>query len=161
MNDFFDELETREPQVREAQQFEQLREQLRYAKANIPAYADLLHAVDPEEIKDRSLLARLPVTRKSEMGKAQAKAPPLFLSHRQIQRIFGVWRARCTQRVVVKGILSTTRFHITSRQRVLCWKVVRMPWVVRSFRQGLGRQNFRCRPWRIFGRTFMWGPRLS
>ena len=37
MNDFFDELETREPQVREAQQFEQLREQLRYAKINIPA----------------------------------------------------------------------------------------------------------------------------
>jgi len=77
MNDFFDELETREPQVREAQQFEQLREQLRYAKANIPAYADLLQAVDPEEITDRALLARLPVTRKSEMAQAQAKAPPL------------------------------------------------------------------------------------
>ena len=92
MNDFFDELETREPQVREAQQFEQLREQLRYAKANIPAYADLLHAVDPEEIKDRSLLARLPVTRKSEMGEAQAKAPPLGgytdLKGRRLPRVF-------------------------------------------------------------------------
>ena len=92
MNDFFDELETREPQVREAQQFEQLREQLRYAKANIPAYADLLHAVDPEEIKDRSLLARLPVTRKSEMGEAQAKAPPLGgytdLKGRGLPRVF-------------------------------------------------------------------------
>ena len=92
MNDFFDELETREPQVREAQQFEQLREQLRYAKANIPAYADLLHAVDPEEIKDRSLLARLPVTRKSEMGKAQAKVPPLGgytdLKGRRLPRVF-------------------------------------------------------------------------
>ena len=92
MNDFFDELETREPQVREAQQFEQLREQLRYAKANIPAYADLLYAVDPEEIKDRSLLARLPVTRKSEMGKAQAKAPPLGgytdLKGRRLPRVF-------------------------------------------------------------------------
>ena len=92
MIDFFDELETREPQVREAQQFEQLREQLRYAKANIPAYADLLHAVDPEEIKDRSLLARLPVTRKSEMGKAQAKVPPLGgytdLKGRRLPRVF-------------------------------------------------------------------------
>ena len=92
MNDFFDELETREPQVREAQQFEQLREHLRYAKANIPAYADLLYAVDPEEIKDRSLLARLPVTRKSEMGKAQAKVPPLGgytdLKGRRLPRVF-------------------------------------------------------------------------
>ena len=92
MNDFFDELETREPQVREAQQFEQLREQLRYAKANIPAYADLLYAVDPEEVKDRSLLARLPVTRKSEMGEAQAKAPPLGgytdLKGRGLPRVF-------------------------------------------------------------------------
>ena len=92
MNDLFDELETREPQVREAQQFEQLREQLRYAKANIPAYADLLYAVDPEEVKDRSLLARLPVTRKSEMGEAQAKAPPLGgytdLKGRRLPRVF-------------------------------------------------------------------------
>ena len=92
MNDFFDELETREPQVREAQQFEQLREQLRYAKANIPAYADLLYTVDPEEVKDRSLLARLPVTRKSEMGEAQAKAPPLGgytdLKGRRLPRVF-------------------------------------------------------------------------
>ena len=92
MNDFFDELEAREPQVREAQQFEQLREQLRYAKANIPAYADLLYTVDPEEVKDRSLLARLPVTRKSEMGEAQAKAPPLGgytdLKGRGLPRVF-------------------------------------------------------------------------
>ena len=92
MNDLFDELETREPQVREAQQFEQLREQLRYAKANIPAYADLLYTVDPEEVKDRSLLARLPVTRKSEMGEAQAKAPPLGgytdLKGRRLPRVF-------------------------------------------------------------------------
>ncbi|MBT5227854.1 MAG: AMP-binding protein, partial [Proteobacteria bacterium] len=79
-------------QVREAQQFEQLREQLRYAKANIPAYADLLYTVDPEEVKDRSLLARLPVTRKSEMGEAQAKAPPLGgytdLKGRRLPRVF-------------------------------------------------------------------------
>ena len=92
MNDFFDGLETREPQVREAQQFEQLREQLRYAKVNIPAYADLLQEVDPEEIKDRALLARLPVTRKSAMAKAQAKVPPLGgytdLKGRRLPRVF-------------------------------------------------------------------------
>jgi phenylacetate-CoA ligase len=77
MNDYFDALETRSPDEREAQQFEQLHEQLRYAKANIPAYTDLLQGVDPEVITDRAALAKLPVTRKSEMAQAQAKAPPL------------------------------------------------------------------------------------
>ena len=61
-------------------------------RPTFPAYADLLHAVDPEEIKDRSLLARLPVTRKSEMGEAQAKAPPLGgytdLKGRRLPRVF-------------------------------------------------------------------------
>mgnify|MGYP003309851046 CR=1 FL=1 len=77
MNDYFDALETRSPDEREAQQFEQLREQLRYARANIPAYTDLLQGVDPEAITNWAALARLPVTRKSEMAQAQAKAPPL------------------------------------------------------------------------------------
>ena len=77
MNDYFDALETRSPDEREAQQFEQLREQLRYARENIPAYTDLLQEVDPEVVTDRAALAKLPVTRKSEMAQAQAKAPPL------------------------------------------------------------------------------------
>ena len=76
MNDYFDALETRSPDEREAQQLEQLRQQLRYAKASIPAYADLLQEVDPEFITDRAGIAKLPVTRKSEMAQAQAKAPP-------------------------------------------------------------------------------------
>ena len=98
MNDFFDELETRESEVREAQQFGQLREQLRYAKANIPAYADLLREVDPEEITDRTALSGLAVTRKSEMGKAQAKLPPLggYTNTEFTPRstsLFGAWAA--------------------------------------------------------------------
>ena len=76
MNDYFDALEPRSPDEREAQQLEQLREQLRYAKASIPAYADLLQEVDPESITDRAAVAKLPVTRKSEMAEAQAKVPP-------------------------------------------------------------------------------------
>ena len=77
MNDYFDALETRSPDEREVQQFAHLREQLRHAKENIPAYSDLLQGVDPESIADRSALAKLPVTRKSEMAQAQAKIPPL------------------------------------------------------------------------------------
>ena len=80
MNDYFDALETRSPDEREAQQLEQLREQLRYAKASIPAYADLLQEVDPESITDRAAVAKLPVTRKSEMAEAQAKACLLYTS---------------------------------------------------------------------------------
>ena len=77
MNDYFDALETRSPDEREVQQFAHLREQLRHAKENIPVYADLLQGVDPESVADRSALAKLPVTRKSEMAQAQAKIPPL------------------------------------------------------------------------------------
>ena len=62
MNDYFDALETRSPDEREVQQFMQLREQLRHAKASIPAYADLLQGVDPESITDRAGIAKLPVT---------------------------------------------------------------------------------------------------
>ena len=54
MNDYFDALETRSPDEREVQQFAHLREQLRHAKENIPAYSDLLQGVDPESIADRS-----------------------------------------------------------------------------------------------------------
>ena len=92
MNDYFDALETRSPDEREVQQFAHLREQLRHAKENIPVYADLLQGVDPESVADRSALAKLPVTRKSEMAEAQAKIPPLGgymdLHGRTLPRVF-------------------------------------------------------------------------
>ena len=90
--DFFDALETRAPEQREAEQFSLLTEQLRYAKTQTPAYTVLLKEVDPDVVGDRDALAKLPVTRKSELAQAQAKTPPLGgycgLSGRTLPRVF-------------------------------------------------------------------------
>ncbi|MGB1612655.1 MAG: phenylacetate--CoA ligase family protein [Arenicellales bacterium] len=92
MSKFFDELETRSADLREAQQFEMLREQLRYAQTRVPAYIDSLASINPDTVSDRAALSRLPVTRKSEMAAAQAEVPPLGgytdLSGAALPRIF-------------------------------------------------------------------------
>ncbi len=92
MNDFFDALETRSADEREANHFAMLRAQLRHARENVPAYAEMLKHVEPEKIIDRQTLAMLPVTRKSEMATAQAAHPPLGgytdLSGAALPRIF-------------------------------------------------------------------------
>jgi phenylacetate-CoA ligase len=67
----YDELETRDPSVREAAQFRALVEQIENAKENAPAYAELLASVDPQAVSDRAALARLPVVRKSELIERQ------------------------------------------------------------------------------------------
>jgi phenylacetate-CoA ligase len=46
------------------------------AKAQSPAYRDLLAAVDPEDIVDRRTLAGLPLTRKSALFELQRQNPP-------------------------------------------------------------------------------------
>ncbi len=92
MSDYYDALETRNMEQREAEQFDLLREQLRYAKAQTPAYAALLQEIDPDAIRDPDSLAGLPVTRKSELAQAQAIAPPLggycSLSGHALPRLF-------------------------------------------------------------------------
>jgi phenylacetate-CoA ligase len=67
MNDHFDALETRDPALREREQFVRLRQQIAHAKSHAPAFARMLAAVDPAAISDRRALAELPVTRKSEL----------------------------------------------------------------------------------------------
>jgi len=73
---FFDDLETRPAEQREAALMATLRRQLAHAKAHAPAYARLLADVDPAEIVDRRTLALLPVTRKGELIERQRAAPP-------------------------------------------------------------------------------------
>ena len=73
---FFDALETRVPAQRESNQFELLVGQLRHAKAKAPQYSELLAGIDPEAVTDRSALAQLPVTRKSELSQSQLRDPP-------------------------------------------------------------------------------------
>ncbi|MEZ5645943.1 MAG: AMP-binding protein [Burkholderiaceae bacterium] len=67
MTDFFDALETRSPDEREAAQMAALSAQLAHAKAGTTAFADLLCDVDAASVNSREALARLPVTRKSEL----------------------------------------------------------------------------------------------
>ena len=74
---FYDDLETRDPAVREAALCAALPAQIAHAKANAPYFAALFADIDAAAVSDRAALARLPVTRKSEVIKQQAAAPPL------------------------------------------------------------------------------------
>jgi len=72
----FDTLETRDPDLRRKQQLASLRGQLAHAKANAPAFAERLANVDPDAITSLDALARLPVTRKSELADLQRANKP-------------------------------------------------------------------------------------
>jgi phenylacetate-CoA ligase len=72
----FDTLEIRDPEARERAIFAALPAQLAYAKANTAAYARLLADVDPEAVRSRAALARLPVVRKSELVDMQKALRP-------------------------------------------------------------------------------------
>jgi phenylacetate-CoA ligase len=74
--DFFDKLETRDPQQREAEQFAALRAQIANAQSKAPYFSRLLAGVNAADIKDRAALAVLPVTRKSDLIDLQKAAPP-------------------------------------------------------------------------------------
>ncbi|MGA8049718.1 MAG: AMP-binding protein [Burkholderiales bacterium] len=74
---FFDALETRPAEEREAALLAALPGQIAHAKANAPGFAGILASVDPAKVTSRSELAKLPVTRKSDLGELQKRIPPL------------------------------------------------------------------------------------
>ena len=76
MRDYYDALETRDPQVREQEQFAQLARQIAHAKAQTPTFGRSLAHVDPAAITTREGLAQLPVIRKSQLGALQQEARP-------------------------------------------------------------------------------------
>ena len=76
MSDHFDQLETRDAEARERDQFAALRRQLVHAKRQAPAYAAWFPDVAPESISSRAALAQLPVTRKSDLLELQKRARP-------------------------------------------------------------------------------------
>src|SRR6266404_1069174 len=73
---FYDALETRAPEQREAALMAALQSQLAHAKAHAPTFGRILADVDPGEVVDRRTLALLPVTRKSALIERQRAAPP-------------------------------------------------------------------------------------
>ena len=77
MPDFYDALETRDSALREGQQFDELKKQLHNARDHATAYAAILAAVDIASVNDRTTLAAIPLTRKSDIAKRQSELPPL------------------------------------------------------------------------------------
>ena len=75
--DFYDDLETRDPETREAALMAALPGQIAHAKAKAPAFARILKDVDAAAVTGRAALSQLPVTRKSELMAGQSEAPPL------------------------------------------------------------------------------------
>lgn len=73
----YDALETRAPQEREAALMAALPRQLAHAKQNAPGWARILKDVDAASIVSRAALAKLPVTRKSDLPELQKALPPL------------------------------------------------------------------------------------
>jgi phenylacetate-CoA ligase len=76
MTEHFDTLETREPEARERALLAALPGQLAHAKARAPAFARILAEVDPTAVTSRAALAKVPVTRKSELLERQKAARP-------------------------------------------------------------------------------------
>ena len=73
----FDGLEARSPQEREAALMAALPAQVAHASKNAPGFARILAGVDTAAVSTREALARLPVTRKSDLGALQKAIPPL------------------------------------------------------------------------------------
>jgi phenylacetate-CoA ligase len=67
MTDFYDALEVRDPAEREQDLLAALPKQIAQAQAAAPAFAKILDGVRPADITSREALAKLPVTRKSEL----------------------------------------------------------------------------------------------
>ena len=85
MSAFYDSLETRSPEQREADFMAQLPQQVAHAQQRSAAFAEILQGVDARSITSRAALAALPVTRKSELLERQAAQRP--------QQIFGGFNA--------------------------------------------------------------------
>ncbi|HSI52984.1 MAG TPA: AMP-binding protein [Ramlibacter sp.] len=79
MNEYYDALETRESAQREVDLMTALPQQVAHAQQNASAFKDILAGVDAAAVNSREALARLPVTRKSELlerQKAQRASDP-------------------------------------------------------------------------------------
>ena len=92
MTEYFDSLETRSADARDAALFEALPEQVALAKADSPAFAKSLAELDPASVTSRAALARLPVLRKSDLIDLQQAEPPfaalIAVPKGELRRVF-------------------------------------------------------------------------
>jgi len=73
----FDKLETRSAKARESALMKALPGLIAHAKRRAPGFSRILKDVDPAKVNSREALAKLPVTRKSDLGALQKDSPPL------------------------------------------------------------------------------------
>jgi len=73
----WDKSETRSPKTRERELMSELPGFIAHARKRAPGWAKILAGVNPVKIRTRAALARLPVTRKSDLGALQKELPPL------------------------------------------------------------------------------------
>ena len=74
---YYDELETRDPELREAEQLTQLSAQVAHAKAKTNFYGERFKDIAAGDVDSRQALAQLPVTRKSDLAAFQKRERPL------------------------------------------------------------------------------------
>jgi phenylacetate-CoA ligase len=77
MKQYFYERECQNPELREQSLLARLSDFITYAKQECPHYQQTLAHIDAEKITTRELLAQLPITRKSDLVRLQAKNSPL------------------------------------------------------------------------------------
>jgi phenylacetate-CoA ligase len=73
----FDALETRSPKKRESALMAELPKLIAHAQRRAPGFVRILSAVKASTIRSRAALAKLPVTRKSDLATLQKETPPL------------------------------------------------------------------------------------
>src|SRR5512136_3463911 len=76
MPEYYDRLETRSPEERERSLMTALPGHIAHAKRSAPGWARILGDIDPAAVADRAALARLPVTRKSDLLALQKTERP-------------------------------------------------------------------------------------
>ena len=89
---FYDPLETRDPDEREADLMDKLARQVAHAKESTHYYFQSLAGISPFECTTREALARLPLTRKRDLIDLQKKNPPFgglnSLARHRAKRVF-------------------------------------------------------------------------
>lgn len=76
VDDFYDKLETRDEMTRSLALQMELPKQIAHARSESPAYAEILADIDPTGVVSLEELAKLPVTRKSDLMDRQAASRP-------------------------------------------------------------------------------------
>ncbi|MEO8922866.1 MAG: AMP-binding protein, partial [Caldimonas sp.] len=120
---FFDSLETREPELRERELLAALGGQIANAQANAPAFGERLRDVDAATIDSRAALATLPVLRKHELLERQSAgaADDVFGGFSTI----GWGRDRAATRRAARVFVSPGPIHEPERSRPDYWRMGR------------------------------------